>query len=98
MFSQQKACCKKGMEPGAKCNTKTAMTVNSQVDLADIKCNHPETEKCDPATCPRGAAEAKMQITTEVVTTTEAQTCDHKKSWWKFWKKQDQDCCKKVNP
>lgn len=86
------------MESGAKCKTKTTVSIDNQVDLSSIKCNHPETEKCDPASCPRAATEAKMQVTTDVVTTTEAPKCDHKKSWWKFWGKQKQDCCKKVNP
>lgn len=95
MFAQQKGCSKKCAKAGAKCNT---MTVDSQVDIADIKCNHAENEKCDPVSCPRAAAEANMQVTTTVVTTTDAAQCNHKKSWWKVWGKKNEDCCKKVTP
>jgi len=97
MFAQQKACCKKGMEPGAKCNTMTTMTVNDQGDMSAVQCNHAADVKCDPATCPKAAAEVNAQMTTSEGITMDAPKCDHKKSRWAFWK-DEKDCCKSLNP
>ncbi|MBT3251787.1 MAG: hypothetical protein HN729_02375 [Candidatus Marinimicrobia bacterium] len=100
MYAGGQQCAKKcGTSSSCNKSATQTTTVTDPATGQEIVCNHVAGEDCAAGSCPRATAMAKTVVPSqENIASADMASHDHKKSWWKIWKKNDADCCATEKP